>query len=141
GSTLRVDAPFVLPDSLAKGRQVDSLQGLPGDHLIEAVSNQQLVADEVDIHFDTVEPVLERIEQGAFVQIVVVGVCPLQQRGLGGRVRRQDPVAYQQQRAAEYLPRGAPSRGTNPGGPVPRRISLYHSSPHDEFSIDRGSDI
>jgi hypothetical protein len=53
------------------------------------MSDEKLAVDEMDIHFDAIEALVEGIEKWAGVQIVVVGVRPRQNVRLSDRRDRK----------------------------------------------------
>ena len=69
-----VDVAGVVGDALFEGVEVEGLEGAVGAELAGVVGDEEVAGDEVDVGFDAAEAVVEGVEEGAGVFVVVVGV-------------------------------------------------------------------
>lgn len=83
GGEAGMDLAMVVLDALAEGIEVKGLEGAIGMDLGTVVSDEQLVSDQEDIGFHAAEALVEGIEQGARMFVVIVGMGAGQGEGSG----------------------------------------------------------
>ena len=85
------------PDAVSQGVEIERLEGFSGIDPGAVMGHEQLAVDRVDVGLDTAESVLESIDQGARMLVVVVAVGAGEGRGGGlvGRVRPEQTACQQ----------------------------------------------
>ncbi|HRZ57055.1 MAG TPA: hypothetical protein P5525_16545 [Candidatus Paceibacterota bacterium] len=88
---------MVGPDAVSQGVEIEGLEGSFGIDPGAVMGHEQLPVDRVDVGLDTAESMLEGIEQGARMLVVVVAVGAGEGRrsGLVGRVRPEQTACQQ----------------------------------------------
>ena len=91
-----IDAPAVFLHPLAQGIEIEFFESAFRLDLAAHVRDEQLAIDEINVGFNAAKAVIERIEQWAFVLVIVVGM----EAGQGLRlVLRRNGAAKDQQGA------------------------------------------
>src|SRR5690606_8161277 len=72
--SVRVDAAAVGVDAFEEGVEVERLERAFGGEVLLMVSDQEAAVLEPYVRLDGAEPMVERVEQGPWMLVIVVGV-------------------------------------------------------------------